>query len=248
MNPGEGFLLKMANPGSFHYPDYQIPRDGQRFRDTEPLPEVPGWELNPLAYEYSANVTGVMHINGLPVLDDVIIGAFVGNQCRGIVSSMEVMGSRMYFLTVYANPIPTNETITFKAYFPDSESTIDISTTLQFVNNQITGNPNNPYVFNIPNLPLTAPQNVAIEIAGANVQISWAATPGATSYKVFASDVPDSGFVDVTSQGSFIRNDTRPLESFSNNRSEDNRSRVSWTSNNTTGLKKFYYVKATQNN
>ncbi|MCD4760777.1 right-handed parallel beta-helix repeat-containing protein [bacterium] len=46
------------------------------------------------------------------------------------------------------------------------------------------------------------PQNVTIEIIGTDVQLNWDAVAGVTSYKVYSSDDPYTGFVEDTS-GSF---------------------------------------------
>ena len=51
-------------------------------------------------------------------------------------------------------------------------------------------------------IPPDPPQNVTVEIIGTDVQLSWDAVTGATSYKVYSSDDPYTGFVEDTS-GSF---------------------------------------------
>ena len=69
---------------------------------------------------------------------------------------------------------------------------------------------------------ILAPENVTISVLGAIVQLNWSPVPGATSYKVYSSDDPVTGFLEDTS-GFLI----------------DER----WTAPIPTG-KKFYYVKA----
>ena len=66
------------------------------------------------------------------------------------------------------------------------------------------------------------PENVTIIVVGSIVQLSWTAVSGATSYKVYSSDDPYTGFTEDTS-GTFINE--------------------SWSAPAPTG-KKFYYVKA----
>ncbi|MCD4820320.1 MAG: hypothetical protein K8S23_16705 [Candidatus Cloacimonetes bacterium] len=66
------------------------------------------------------------------------------------------------------------------------------------------------------------PENVVISVIGMNVQLSWSGVSGATSYKVYSSDNPNSGFLEDTS-GTFVD------ESWSAPASD---------------VKKFYYVKA----
>ena len=67
---------------------------------------------------------------------------------------------------------------------------------------------------------LDSPQNIAIAINGTQVQITWDAVTGATSYKIYSSDNPDSGFTEDNS-GTF--------------------SGESWSAT-ILDLKKFYYV------
>ena len=66
------------------------------------------------------------------------------------------------------------------------------------------------------------PQNVVIETSNSNVTITWDEVPGATSYKIYSSDLPNSAFSeDLT--GTFDEN--------------------GWTTSITTG-KKYYYISA----
>jgi len=73
-----------------------------------------------------------------------------------------------------------------------------------------------------PQTGIATPQNVTIAIAGTQVQITWSAVAGATSYKVYSSDDPATGFTE-DALGTF--NDTTWETSASNE-------------------KRFYYVTA----
>jgi len=66
------------------------------------------------------------------------------------------------------------------------------------------------------------PENVTIFIDGINVQLTWDSVPGATSYKVYSSDDPLTGFEEDTS-GTFVNE--------------------SWSAP-VPSEKKFYYVKS----
>jgi len=52
-------------------------------------------------------------------------------------------------------------------------------------------------------LSIDPPQNLMINVIGANVEISWDETPTANSYRVFAGDSINGTFVDVTDSGTF---------------------------------------------
>ena len=69
---------------------------------------------------------------------------------------------------------------------------------------------------------LDPPANVQIQLNSSSIQLSWDAVPGATSYKVYSSDDPYTGFTEDTT-GMF--------------------NVTSWTTL-TAAQKKFYYVKA----
>ena len=68
---------------------------------------------------------------------------------------------------------------------------------------QTSSNSNIISLITIP--PMDPPQNVTIEIIGTDVHLSWDAVTGATSYKVYSSDSPESGFAEDTS-GTFSGN------------------------------------------
>jgi hypothetical protein len=95
-------------------------------------------------------------------------------------------------------------------------------------NIEISSNDPDESPFNVP-VSLTvsssapnSPTNVIISISGSDLNISWNAVAGATSYKVYSSDDPYTGFVEDTS-GSFAGE--------------------SW-STSVINEKKFYYVTA----
>jgi hypothetical protein len=72
-------------------------------------------------------------------------------------------------------------------------------------------------------IALDPPQNVIIEIIGADVQISWNAVAEANSYKIYAADDPNGTFTDISGSGTFIG--------------------TSWSAP-ITEVKRFYYVIA----
>jgi hypothetical protein len=69
-NPGEGYKLKLTNPGTIVFD----PSRGD------------GYELDPHLYEYNMNVNGMANLSliGEHVEEDMIIGAFIDGICRGV--------------------------------------------------------------------------------------------------------------------------------------------------------------------
>jgi hypothetical protein len=69
-NPGEGYKLKLTNPGTIIFASSRSD----------------GFEFDPYLYEYNMNINGMANLNiiGEHVEEDMIIGAFIDGQCRGI--------------------------------------------------------------------------------------------------------------------------------------------------------------------
>jgi len=76
----------------------------------------------PAAPEFSANVTVVVYLNQDVVVGgtDSRLGAFVGIELRGVAAPIEVLGTSMFFLTVYANS--DGETVHFAAYLAERDT------------------------------------------------------------------------------------------------------------------------------
>jgi len=100
-------------------------------------------------------------------------------------------------------------------YIDQFESVLDSypasSLTYQIVNNLV--------------IELDTPVNVMIDVNNGQLEISWDRDLEAHSYKVFASDYPDTDFADISTEGTFTEG-----------------SRFSWTTPITTDVYRFYYV------
>ncbi|MFQ6676546.1 MAG: hypothetical protein ACE5LH_09430, partial [Fidelibacterota bacterium] len=107
----------------------------------------PDWSVTPTDYESSATVTGVLYVDYELANDPAnIVGAFVGETCRGVASPILVSDTSMYFLTVYSNSI--GETIAFKSYLASDDTIVDVNETIQFIPDNSWGSPENPFSWN----------------------------------------------------------------------------------------------------
>jgi len=209
MNPGEGFMLYSSASGSFEYPEYDIRFDDSIYPTLDPLllRDAPDWSVEPENFEYTGSVT-IEFINASN--GNYMVGSFVGEDCRGSVTPIEIGGRWLYFLTVFSNT--QNEEIHLMVYDGNSDEIIDPGNLFTFTTDMILGSPSNPYEVEIMGT-LLVPQNVIISSDGSIAQITWDEVAEADSYRVFACDSPDGIFVDVTSSGTFgvtrdlIRND-----------------------------------------
>lgn len=206
MKPGDGYMLKTAESGTFNYPNYIIPRDEEEppfdLLAYQRMRELTGWEINAQDYEYSSNITAVINADGTILnSSDLLLGAFYGDECRGVAIPVQVVDQWVLFLTQYSNV--NNQLLSYKVYFEDTEMIVDIDQVLPFINNQVLGSPMEPFEFSITLGSLEPPANVQLQIIGNLLQLSWDEVPGASSYRVFASDSPTGQFIDITHSGYF---------------------------------------------
>jgi hypothetical protein len=81
----------------------------------------------------------------------------------------------------------------------------------------------------VNNLVPSIPLNVQLSVMNNTLQLSWDIASNAGSYKVYASDFPNTGFTDISAQGSMVTD-----------------SKVHWTMNGTGG-RKFFRISAFHN-
>jgi len=107
------------------------------------------WYVNPYTYPNSMTITGVVNIDGVEqATNQLEIGAFCGNECRGRakLSLLQIFNRYYLSLMIYGND---GDAITFRIYDHSIGQELDLicSNTETFVTNQVTGNPMTPYVF-----------------------------------------------------------------------------------------------------
>ncbi len=83
---------------------------------TKTIAQAPAWTVNPAAFSNSMNLTTQVYLDGSEVNSGAnLLGAFAGNELRGVASPMLILGNAYYFLTIFSNAV-SGETITFKVY------------------------------------------------------------------------------------------------------------------------------------
>jgi hypothetical protein len=96
--------------------------------------------------QYNMSIIGRLKINNTISLNgNNVVGAFVGNECRGMASPLS---NGYLFLTVTSNTA-SGEKINFKVFNSDSCKSFDIGQTLTFQNQGETGTLDTPYVFSL---------------------------------------------------------------------------------------------------
>ncbi|MBT8400767.1 MAG: hypothetical protein KJO98_09840, partial [Rhodothermia bacterium] len=106
----------------------------------------PDWTAVPARYSLSMNVIGVLSLEGATSGNDSdMIGAYVGEEIRGVASPILVGGQSLFFLTIYANA--SGEPITFRAYDASRDRVRGVGDPITFVPDAITGSIDRPYVW-----------------------------------------------------------------------------------------------------
>jgi hypothetical protein len=157
MRTGEGFKLYLAAAGShtFNYPEYVSSPPAPIMiaasaADPEPAECAPEWSVNPRDYQYNMTVTSVLRIEGAESSDpNDIIGAFAGDECRGVTSPVYVQGLGRYiaFLMVHSNEAEGEE-VTFRAFDADAALIYDIEESILCAVDAVEGTVLDPLVLN----------------------------------------------------------------------------------------------------
>ena len=106
------------------------------------------WIPEVYKFPYSASIIAVLNIDGKEVEDNIEIGAFVGNECRGSARLNYFMPTNRYYALL--NVVGTNdEIISFKTI--DNESVTSIS----FKQDGVFGSLDNPLVIEFGKLAET---------------------------------------------------------------------------------------------
>ena len=75
-----------------------------------------------------------------------ILGAFVDNVCRGVVSPTPFSGGWLYFLTIYGDE--SGDTVEFKTWISEIDMTLDVTETILYEIGSSTGTPDDPEIMN----------------------------------------------------------------------------------------------------
>lgn len=95
--------------------------------------QAPNWVVEASDFQYTMTVTAFLNVNGrtLTSAQDKV-GAFVGDQVRGVANLIHVESVDRYlaYLTINANTI--DEEISFKIYDSDRDAVVSVARTLPF--------------------------------------------------------------------------------------------------------------------
>lgn len=120
------------------------------------LGNVPEWNVNPADYEYTMNIYGQLHYDGVPTKDkNDIVAAFRGTECVGVAQPVYKSRYDAYFvlMNVYGNAADANEPLKYKVYDASTGQIFPIVITDdhradRFVPDAVVGTMANPYIWN----------------------------------------------------------------------------------------------------
>jgi hypothetical protein len=113
------------------------------------------WKVNPSEFQFSMNIVGQVKIAGKVSTDlNDMLGAFVGDKCRGVVNLQYIpqFDNYLAFITIYSNTVDP-EPIKFKIW-DDSEGQVftNVTPDYNFQPNQSIGKPALPILFEAINV------------------------------------------------------------------------------------------------
>ncbi len=107
----------------------------------------PGWQVEAAAFALSMNVTGTFVVGERPPGSGALVAAFAGEEVRGVAGPVDVGGTPLFFLTIYAN-IP-GETLTFRVFDPPTGRVYETAEMLVFATNGVVGTVADPFVWRV---------------------------------------------------------------------------------------------------
>jgi hypothetical protein len=139
LEPGAGYMLKMANNGTLTYPDFGLARVAENKQPVELTPATKEWAFDHAEYEHGGTITA--SIESREDFDGDLIGVFVDGECRGLGERMHFSldDSHVYIIQTYSNMVEGEE-LHFKYLDSASDEVIEFEETLTFENNMIVGN------------------------------------------------------------------------------------------------------------
>ncbi len=110
---------------------------------------APTWTCNSSLFQHSMTFTGVIKINNIESTNtNDIVGAFVGEECRGVAKPVfiEALNRYIVFMVLYSG-VASGENVTFKIYSANQDNIYIASQTKNFLSFESEGNVDNPFIW-----------------------------------------------------------------------------------------------------
>lgn len=144
MAPGVGYMYYSGKSKSFHYPVqrvFPVETGGQRMAVAE---MAAPWHFDSHKYPFNMNMIATVLADGNTAPAGFFtVGAFVGDECRGIG---QYVGDKLY-MTMYGD-VNSSENISFKAMDNSSQQEYDIKEKVKF-SNTLIGSVSSPFTLTV---------------------------------------------------------------------------------------------------
>jgi len=148
LSPGHGYMYYSDTEQTFTYPTKRVfvMTDAQNAirRAAEQTRMTAPWRYNEYQYQDNTTIIANLKVNGNVAMEGTyIVGAFCGDECRGIGKSVD---GRL-FITVHGT-LSNDKKISFKAFETITGNELDVKETIKF-DGQMVGTYNSPYVLTV---------------------------------------------------------------------------------------------------
>ena len=109
----------------------------------------PDWNCDIHAFQYDMSVYLVLRQENKPMTGNLMVAAFVGDECRGIAEVQSAKGTSYYYLRVRSNEL-SGDSVYFKVYDQMANKELVTSGSLSFENLRQVGYPSQPWVLILP--------------------------------------------------------------------------------------------------
>ncbi len=167
LEPNVGYMIQTAVPQSFTYPMSCVVKSANNPSMLDQLVAQSPWEVN--FFHSASNMTVIAQV----INDDEnyntyhsnegVVGAFVGEECRGVALPIydSENDSYLYFITINGEVV---EDITFKYYNTKDEVEYKAFESLKFEMDEITGGVGTPFPLNLEKGLVTTNGDQAVDI------------------------------------------------------------------------------------
>ena len=151
--------------------------------------QVAGPEWTPVVYPNSATIHGIVSIYEVAAGLNDVVGAFVGDECRGRADV--VINSGNAYVTLIVNLASDDETISFKIYDYSANLTYDANQTYTLGYGEVIGTTESPVPISVIEITeLDTPVITGITKIDGGFSITWNAVENADYYEVWRATDP----------------------------------------------------------
>ena len=175
------------------------------------------WDLPEVNLDFTVKIyanSDIEFFYGPVMTNDIVYGSGISNgsnansEISSISNHFDPINLKTAFSTV---SFPYGMTLSEDGIF---SGTLDEPDNTWNINFRVTDGNNISSIETIPfslSSALTTPQNPSTVVTGSSTTISWDTVPGATTYHIYRSDDPYSGFTEIGSSGTLSYEDTDTL-------------------------------------